>query len=773
MVVKSDQEPSIIEVQKEIAEFRRKAGVGGTALENPRVGDSQSNGRVERAIEELGGLIRTHKAGLKSRLGHKILLTHPTVPWMIKHAASIINCYVVRACGKTSFERIKGRRCIEPIAEIGEFVFFRPAKTAKEKMHKDSWRDRFAEGIWLGTNMRTSESIVGTRDGVFRAGAIRRKPPDERWNATYLQELKGCPQQPVPGRDSYRMPNYVRPELVGGEKSDAPPSSGFTPPPFIEQPKVRGLYASRKDFDKHGPTQGCKKCRALFRGVAATMPHSAECHDRFAKLIAEDPAGAAKVARAEERLVRETHRIGEGLLQQADKKRIIENDKEENAEPAAVDSDMQPVAPTPSSSSAGPSNPITKKRQSETALEEIDPRLNDGNTDNAEIVTESQQQPDAMMESSQPPMPPPLDAPVSQDADMNAIHMPTSKLGAHPPKQGPDPFKERRQPLTKEPVEPVTSSPSVSRHSRPEQRSTTTRLPHDELQWRQIGSGSWARTFVNADRLVLTTRGGPCEADIERRIIRDAITGKLIDDCRPADTPDSTLLRQLPLPTTIRVELIMRDAAKWFRQKGADVAELYSPPRVVQEAGLRVYGGRRLRLGWSLDLTVDDPETGKPWDLSDGKIRTKVMHLIAEGKPYMIVLSPMCTAFSQIQAINKGRRDPAVVRRELDEAKDHIRWVMKICAIQARANRYFVFEHPANATSWDMAEVKKVHSMEGVLKIKFDMCQFGMEAKDPTDGVIGPVQKRTAVLTNSYEVAQRLRRDSRTEVQTRVYTTSM
>ena len=55
MVVKSDQEPSIVEVQREISEFRRRAGVGGTALENSRVGDSQSNGRVERAIEELGG----------------------------------------------------------------------------------------------------------------------------------------------------------------------------------------------------------------------------------------------------------------------------------------------------------------------------------------------------------------------------------------------------------------------------------------------------------------------------------------------------------------------------------------------------------------------------------------------------------------------------------------------------------------------------------------------------------------------------------------------
>ena len=143
-----------------------------------------------------------------------------------------------------------------------------------------------------------------------------------------------------------------------------------------------------------------------------------------------------------------------------------------------------------------------------------------------------------------------------------------------------------------------------------------------------------------------TSRNGPCAADVERRIIRNAITGKLIDDCRPDDVPDVDLHRLLTVPTCIRVELIMRDAAKWFMQKGPDVFELYSPPRIAQEAGLRAYGGRRLRPGWSLDLTVDDPETGKPWDLSDGKIRTKVMKLINEGKPYMVIMSPMCTAFS-------------------------------------------------------------------------------------------------------------------------------
>ena len=91
------------------------------------------------------------------------------------------------------------------------------------------------------------------------------------------------------------------------------------------------------------------------------------------------------------------------------------------------------------------------------------------------------------------------------------------------------------------------------------------------------------------------------------------------------------MLRQLHAPTPIRIEVIMRDAAKWFRQKDADVSEMYSPPRSVQETGLRSYGGRRLRPGWSLDLTVGDPETGKPWDLSDGKVRTKVMTSLPKG----------------------------------------------------------------------------------------------------------------------------------------------
>ena len=79
--------------------------------------------------------------------------------------------------------------------------------------------------------------------------------------------------------------------------------------------------------------------------------------------------------------------------------------------------------------------------------------------------------------------------------------------------------------------------------------------------------------------------------------------------------------------------------------------------------------------------------------MSNGKVRNKVVALVREARPFMLVCSPMCTAFSRIQALNVERRDPAVVRRELEDAKDHVRWVMRLCATQAREGRYFLFEH--------------------------------------------------------------------------------
>ena len=48
IVTKSDQEPAIVEMQAEMSQMRGEMKAMGTAEENLRVGDSSSNGRVEK-----------------------------------------------------------------------------------------------------------------------------------------------------------------------------------------------------------------------------------------------------------------------------------------------------------------------------------------------------------------------------------------------------------------------------------------------------------------------------------------------------------------------------------------------------------------------------------------------------------------------------------------------------------------------------------------------------------------------------------------------------
>ncbi len=63
IIMKSDQEPSIIDVQKSVA--RARSGYG-TALEHSKVGDSNSNGRIERCIQDFKGLVRTLRSDVES-----------------------------------------------------------------------------------------------------------------------------------------------------------------------------------------------------------------------------------------------------------------------------------------------------------------------------------------------------------------------------------------------------------------------------------------------------------------------------------------------------------------------------------------------------------------------------------------------------------------------------------------------------------------------------------------------------------------------------------
>lgn len=75
------------------------------------------------------------------------------------------------------------------------------------------------EVIWMGHCTKSNEVLIGTRQEVARAWAVRRKPEDERWRAEEIEAAQGTPPA-VPGRAGPRIPIRVLVEVYESAKSD-------------------------------------------------------------------------------------------------------------------------------------------------------------------------------------------------------------------------------------------------------------------------------------------------------------------------------------------------------------------------------------------------------------------------------------------------------------------------------------------------------------------------------------------------------------------------
>ena len=130
---------------------------------------------------------------------------------------------------------------------------------------------------------------------------------------------------------------------------------------------------------------------------------------------------------------------------------------------------------------------------------------------------------------------------------------------------------------------------------------------------------------------------------------------------------------------------------------------------------------------------------------------------LRRDKPYMLVTSPMCGPFSALQALfNYPKLDEKEVEKKLKAATEHILFTVEMCIEQQQAGRAFMFEHPHNATSWQLECLKDLARLEGVHTLDFDFCMLGMETTDK-EGNRAPAKKRTNVLTNSSNIALLLR----------------
>ena len=171
-----------------------------------------------------------------------------------------------------------------------------------------------------------------------------------------------------------------------------------------------------------------------------------------------------------------------------------------------------------------------------------------------------------------------------------------------------------------------------------------------------------------------------------------------------------------------------------------DVSEIYSPPRVTQEAKrqrLKVGGAYDLKTGYNLRLTRDLNRMWKELSADD---------------PELLMGSPPCTPFSPLQELNFPKMDFEAAVTLVGEGLEHVVTTCQAAKWQYRRGKVFVVEHPLRSKAWDEECMLELMGLPGVHVCVVDQCAYGLQVGH------GLNKKPTCFITNSYHIACELQR---------------
>ena len=622
VVLKGDQEPALVSVIEDVVKQR---GGGRTVPEYSPVGESQANGVAERGVQTIEGLVRSHKLDLEEKIGAAVPIEKPIIAWLIEHCADIHNKFHVYADGKTSFEKVKGKKHRGEFLEFGQKVLHKvPGKPRGGLM-----ATRWLPGIWLGKRFSSEEHIVAMDGGkVVRARAVRSLPEASMWCKDEVMGVIGVPWQPsgTMDGDGSRLPEVPRVTIREEEEEEAP--------------KVRSAKIMPKHIVKVGYTKGCPKCTDLRNGTQelTRRGHSVECRKRIEEELRNDEELRKDVEKAEKRKDEYLSKQIEQEVGADEKRRKVEKPSEEVP------------GETPLTGGASGSG--------------------------SEVVVTQ-----------------PVDVPVPDD-------------------EGDIELEDAEGNISEEPMGTKRAREEGDDGGEDQPPAICRQLPALEEKRKR-------------------------EEDAEREEERGKSARKTE---REGYALDLEKLRQ----QTETLDILGLSEKQWRTQgvSQVDVAELFSPPRTAERARQRGLKG-----GWSLDKEVVDPWTGKTWDLSGERAREAARSLLKKTKPKLLIVSPPCTMFSQMQRISGGPKDKV----KYEEAVKLLELAVEMCFLQARAGRMFLFEHPAFATSWRLPCLERLRDLQGAQEVVFHMCRFGMQLRDQEGE--GPVYKPTRICTNSMAIA--------------------
>ena len=124
----------------------------------------------------------------------------------------------------------------------------------------------------MGHTRNTSEVLIGTDEGIVKAWSVRRLPVEEQWDAERVSRIKGSPKswEIDAGEESHDS------DLEDEENRQEEVEFLL---PVTRLGEKKSMYLSRRDFNRHGYTDGCVGCRAIASGVQGRtgIAHSREC----------------------------------------------------------------------------------------------------------------------------------------------------------------------------------------------------------------------------------------------------------------------------------------------------------------------------------------------------------------------------------------------------------------------------------------------------------------------------------------------------------------
>jgi hypothetical protein len=290
VIAKSDQEPAVKHLIDEVGKAKAEFG-GRWIVEHSPVDSHASNGVVERAIQSVGGQVRVLRSCLEAKWSVKLNSKHAVIPWIMEHAAFLLNRFEVGHDGRTAQERCKGKPAKVAGVQFGEAVLWRrkPIGNALGKLTL-LWED----GIFLGTKGRTGEHIIGDKRGVWKTRTLQRKPGSERWLHTNAEFITGVPwkvSEDDPNVDGEQMEVIkLNPDAIQEEEEKKTEDDVDITAPR----RFRIVYA---DLEKHGFSARCQGCRAALAKKPA-QNHNEECRKRMEKAM----HGDTKLKKADERL---------------------------------------------------------------------------------------------------------------------------------------------------------------------------------------------------------------------------------------------------------------------------------------------------------------------------------------------------------------------------------------------------------------------------------------------------------------------------------------